>query len=201
MEAEAIGTGSFRRTRGSEKAARRLPYSAARPRLARAPRARPRKKRINRRCVRIHGAGVFFRRRPRMRRIAAAALAPRAASQSTHFITLHTYRVMTSTRGRPSMKHETCHVEGSFPFRAARASASKTSAAVGSRFWVTRICSKAVSMSDRMRSLFCSMTELAGCSRGGTEALSSARCCKTSSQTLTIDDDEACCALRCQNSR
>ena len=35
----------------------------------------------------------------------------------------------------------------------------------------------------------------------GTEALSSARCRKTSSQTLTIDDDEACCALRCQNSR
>ena len=57
-----------------------------------------------------------------------------------------------------------------------------------SRFWVTRICSKAVSMSDRMRSSLCSMTELAGCSRGGTEALSSARCCKTTSQTLTIDE-------------
>ena len=64
---------------------------------------------------------------------AAARARARAASQSTHFITLHTYRVTTSTRGRPSMKHETCHVEGSFPFRAARASAAPAAKSAAER--------------------------------------------------------------------
>ena len=49
----------------------------------------------------------------------------RAPLHSPHTSTLHTYRVTTSTSGRPSMKHETCHVEDSFPFRAARASARR----------------------------------------------------------------------------
>ena len=87
MEAEAIGTRSFRRTRGSEKAARCVFLTArGAPEVARAPRSSEKADKSTDAFV-FTAPACFFGRRPRMRQIAAAALAPRARRFTVH--TLH----------------------------------------------------------------------------------------------------------------